>query len=308
MNYDKKAFGRVIVLNGGWGPEREVSLMSGDAVFQALNAYGLNVKLVDLQSQKETIRVLSEVQADRVFIAMHGNDGESGFIQAILDGLNIPYTGSGVAASALTLDKMRCKWLWRGLDLPTPASVIINDETTVQDIVAKIGLPFFLKPNQDGSSLGITKVKTLAEYEQALASAKQHGDLCFAEKFMSGGEYTVGIAGDRVLPAIKIETPKREFYDYQAKYFLDDTIYRCPAGLSDHEAKVVADLAWQAYQACGCRHWGRVDLIRDENGQFNLIEINPIPGLTSHSLLPKAAKQIGIDFQTLLLRVLAETL
>ncbi len=302
-----KQFGKVIILTGGWGSEREISLMSGHAVLEALAPVDINVELVDIKSRDDLIPKIMKTKPDRVFIAMHGIDGECGFIQAILDGFNIPYTSSGVAASALTLDKIKCKWLWLGIGLPTPDSVILDESTNADEVIARLGLPLFIKPSHDGSSLGVSKVNSREQFESAHINAKKYDKLIYAERFMSGGEYTVGIIADKAFPSIKIETP-REFYDYQAKYFVDDTVYHCPSGLTDEEENTIQQLALKAYYATGCRIWGRVDIMRDSHGQFKLIEINTIPGLTSHSLVPMAANQVGMSFTEMILKIMQQTI
>ncbi|MCW5590004.1 MAG: D-alanine--D-alanine ligase [Legionellales bacterium] len=305
MNNRIQALGKIIILSGGWGAEREISLMSGREVHKALQSLDANCEFLDVQSPHDVYEHVKKAQGDRVFIAMHGEDGESGFIQAILQGLNIPYTGSGVAASALTLDKIRCKWLWQGVGLPTPDFMILEHPLNVDEIIQRLGLPLFVKPACNGSSIGISKVKTAAELIPAFELAKQGNAIVFAEKFLCD-EYTVGIINNETLPSIKIETP-REFYDYQAKYFLDDTVYLCPAGLTAKEEHEITQLALRAFQATGCEGYGRVDIMRDEHKQFKLIEINPLPGLTTHSLVPKAARYIGIEFPELIVRILEQT-
>ncbi len=304
LHYD---FGKVAIVSGGCGSEREVSLMSGEQVVNALKSLNINCELIDIDKAELAYPKLQQFQPDRAFIAMHGNDGESGYLQAILEGLNIPYTGSGVAATALTLDKVRCKWLWRGINLPTPNFCLLQKGFKPEAVVEQLGLPLFVKPNRDGSSLGISKVERLEQLQPAYELASKNDPIVFAESFMSGGEYTVGIVNNESLPSIKIETP-REFYDYQAKYFLDNTLYHCPAGLSDAEEQAIQALALNAFHSTGCEGFGRVDIMRDEKGEFKLIEINPIPGLTSHSLLPKAAKLRGLNFPMLCVKILEQTL
>lgn len=296
-------FGKVAVLFGGRSGEREVSLKSGAAVLAALQRQG-----VDAQAFDPAIRALSELaQFDRAFIALHGRYGEDGTIQGVLELMGIPYTGSGVMASAVGMDKWRTKLLWTAAGVVTPDFVLMHDQTAAADVVATLGLPLFVKPANEGSSIGVSKVKNESALAAAYTLAKQSDPLVIAEQFVGGGEYTVGILGDLALPVIRI-VPKNEYYDYEAKYLRDDTEYRCPSGLpAEVEQRIQAE-ALQAFQVLGCRGWGRVDFLMDEAGKHYFLEANTSPGMTDHSLVPMAAKAAGLDFDALVLRILQQTL
>jgi D-alanine-D-alanine ligase len=303
---DTQGYGKVAVLSGGWSDEREVSMQSGQNIFSHLQKMGLDVVFVEAEKHR-IMQQLQEVAPDRVFLALHGEDGESGLLQAILEDMSIPYTSSGVAACAITWDKLRCKWLWRGAGLPTPDFVRLTTEFSPAAVIEQLGLPLVIKPNRDGSSIGVSIVREASQmlpaYEKALACDTE----VFAEKFIDGKEYTVSIIGEQVLPSICISTP-REFYDYQAKYFADDTEYHCPSGLSSSQEQHIQQLAQQAYAVCGCCIWGRVDFMQDQQGNFYLIEMNTVPGATSHSLVPKAAAVAGMDMAAMLEKILVQTL
>lgn len=297
-------FGKVAVLLGGVSGEREVSLKSGTAVLQALKNQGVDATGFDPKFQP-----LSELsQYQRVFINLHGRFGEDGCIQGALEMLHIPYTGSGVMASGIGMDKWRTKLLWRANGIVTPDFDMVNATSDFAAIEKKLGLPLFVKPANEGSSIGISKVKKAGDLKAAYELAAQADPLVIAEKFVGGGEYTVGIIGNakqglRALPIIRI-VPKNEFYDFEAKYLRDDTEYCCPSGLSaEKEAQIQAE-ALQAFQAIGCRGWGRVDFLMDEHGQHYFLEINTSPGMTDHSLVPMAAKAAGISFEALVLKIL----
>lgn len=299
---DPAAFGRVAVLMGGWSAEREVSLISGRAVLQGLRNRGIDAHAIDVT--RATIRQVTEGGYDRVFIALHGRGGEDGVIQGLLEACGIPYTGSGVLASALAMDKLRTKQIWISAGLPTPPFAVITGVADFAVAIDTLGLPLIVKPATEGSSLGMSKVESAAELEQAFAAAHEFGTEVFAERWIEGGEYTAAVLDDRVLPLIRIETP-RVFYDYIAKYHANDTQYHCPAGLESTEEAQLAGLARRAFDAIGCSGWGRVDLIRDRRGHAWLIEVNTVPGMTGHSLVPMAARAAGIDFDELVWRVLA---
>jgi D-alanine-D-alanine ligase len=298
-----KQLGKVAVLLGGTSGEREVSLKSGAAVLAALKRQG-----VDAQTFDPAERNLSELaQFDRVFNTLHGRGGEDGTMQGALELMGIPYTGSGVMASSVGMDKWRTKLLWKALNIVTPDFEMVNENSDFAAIEAKLGLPLFVKPANEGSSIGITKVKQKGGLQPAWILAYKADPLVIAEKFVGGGEYTVGILGETALPIIRI-VPKNEFYDFEAKYLRDDTEYLCPCGLSaEKEAQIQAE-ALQAFKAIGCRGWGRVDFLMDEAGNHFFLELNTNPGMTDHSLVPMAAKAAGMSFDALVVNILSMTL
>ena len=292
-------FGKVAVLLGGRSGEREVSLKSGAAVLAAMQRSGVDAHGFDPAEQP--LQALA--QFDRVFIALHGRYGEDGTVQGALELMGIPYTGSGVMASALGMDKWRTKLLWRAVGVATPDFELVQADSDFAAIEARLGLPLFVKPANEGSSIGISKVKTSGGLRPAYALAAEADPLVIAERYMGGGEYTVGILGDTALPAIRI-VPANEFYDYEAKYLRDDTHYLCPCGLpAEQEAQIRAE-ALQAFRAVGGRGWGRVDFLMDEAGRHYFLEVNTSPGMTDHSLVPMAAKAAGIGFDELVLKIL----
>jgi len=294
-----KGFGKVAVLLGGRSGEREVSLKSGAAVMAALLRSG-----VDAYAFDPAHRALHELEVfDYVFIALHGRYGEDGTIQGALEIMDIPYTGSGVMASAVGMDKWRTKLLWRATDIATPDFEVVQADSDFAAIEAKLGLPLFVKPANEGSSIGISKVRQTGQLRAAYEEAAKSDPLVIAEQFIGGGEYTVGILGDNALPVIRI-VPANEFYDYEAKYLRDDTQYLCPCGLSPEKEALIRAEALQAFHIVGGRGWGRVDFLMDEAGQHYFIEVNTSPGMTDHSLVPMAAKAAGISFDTLVLRIL----
>ena len=294
-------FGKVAVLMGGPSAEREVSLKSGNAVLAALKRQDVDAHGID--ADKSTLRLLEDGGFDRVFIVLHGRWGEDGVIQGALEVLDIPYTGSGVLGSALGMDKLRSKYLWSAAGIPTPEYDMLEPGIDLGKVATKLGLPMFVKPAREGSSLGISKAKTVAELKAAWETAAKYDDQVIAERFIDGAELTCGILGDRALPLIRIETD-REFYDYEAKYILDTTRYLCPCGLPADRERAIQALAQRAFDALGCSGWGRVDFMLDKAGQAYALEVNTVPGMTDHSLVPKAAKQAGIDFDQLVLRIL----
>ncbi len=298
-----KKFGKVAVLFGGKSAEREVSLKSGSAVLAALLRQGVNAHAFDPATQD--LNVLKSF--DRAFNSLHGRYGEDGTIQGLLTLMNIPFTGSGVMASSVGMDKWRTKLLWRALNVKTPDFEIVNAQSDFAAIEKKLGLPLFVKPANEGSSIGITKVKEMGGLEPAYLLACKADPLVIAEKYIGGGEYTVGILGDTALPIVRI-VPKNEFYDYEAKYLRDDTQYLCPCGLSaEAEAKIQQE-ALQAFRAIGCTGWGRVDFLMDEAGNHYFLEVNTSPGMTDHSLVPMAAKAAGMSFDDLVIHILSMTL
>ncbi len=306
MQIDVKALGKVGVLMGGRSAEREISLKSGAAVLAALRRQGVDAHAFD--PAEHTLSELERSGFDRVFLILHGRGGEDGTLQGVLELMGIPYTGSGVMASALGMDKWRTKLVWQGAGLPVPAYRLLDPRSDFAAVERELGLPLFVKPACEGSSVGVSKVKTAGGLRAAYAEAARHDALVLAERYLSGGEYTVAILGDEAhleaLPVIRI-VPATEFYDYEAKYFRDDTRYLCPAGLSADQEATMRDLARQAFAVLGCRGWGRVDILLDEQGRPQLLEINTAPGMTDHSLVPMAARAAGIDFDALCLRILA---
>ncbi|WP_350238660.1 D-alanine--D-alanine ligase [Pectobacterium colocasium] len=299
---------KVAVLLGGTSAEREVSLLSGQAVLAGLKEAGINAHAVD--TRDVSVTTLKEEGFTKIFIALHGRGGEDGTLQGVLEFLGLPYTGSGVMASALTMDKLRTKKVWQAVGLPVSPYVALDrrqySETAANALLAKfshLGLPLIVKPSREGSSVGMSKVNTLSELPAALEEAFRHDDDVLVEKWLSGPEYTVAILGDEVLPSIRIQ-PAGTFYDYEAKYLSDDTQYFCPSGLPDEQERALAGLAMAAYRAVGCRGWGRVDFMLDNDGAFYLLEVNTSPGMTSHSLVPMAARQRGLTFSQLVVKIL----
>jgi D-alanine-D-alanine ligase len=301
---DPAAFGRVAVLMGGDSSEREVSLDSGRNVLEALRARGVAADGVD--GMQRLVRELSEKRFDRVFNILHGGVGENGVLQGLLDALGVPYTGPGVLGSALTLDKIRTKQVWLAEGLPTARFVRLPPGADLAAAVRELGLPVFIKPSAEGSSVGVFRVTTEAELAPALEFARDYPHELLAEQLVAGGEFTVGILGDVALPSVRI-VPAGEWYDYHAKYVSDDTQYLCP-GLEGEDEDEIRRLALAAFRAAGCSGWGRVDVMRHADGRFALMEINTAPGMTSHSLVPKAARQLGVEFDELCWRILEQTL
>ena len=295
-------FGKVAVMLGGNSAEREVSLKSGAAVLAALRAKGVDAHPFD--PQDKPLEALHSENFSRVFIALHGRGGEDGSMQGALNLLNIPYTGSGVLASALAMDKWRCKLLWSAAGLPVPQYEIVTAASDFAAIEARLGLPLFVKPANEGSSIGISKVKEAGGLRAAYELAAQYDTCVIAERFLAGGEFTVGILGDRALPVIRI-VPQTEFYDYAAKYSRDDTEYRMPSGLGEAQEAAMRDMALRAFAALGGRGWGRVDVMLDAEGRAWCLEANTSPGMTDHSLVPMAARAAGIDFGDLVVDLLA---
>jgi D-alanine-D-alanine ligase len=295
-------FGKVAVLLGGDSTEREISLLSGNAVLAALLRRGVNAHAFDPLNRP--VQDLVTEKFDRVWIALHGPGGEDGLMQGALEWLGVPYTGSGVLASALTMDKLKTKRVVVGAGYAAPEYAVLSSPADLQQALQRIGLPMMVKPASQGSSVGITKVKTAAELPAAYAEARAIDPIVFAETFVTGDEYTVGVLHDGGLPSIRIQ-PATEFYDYQAKYFRNDTQYHCPSGLDDKAEADLQAAALAAFRVTDCVGWGRVDFMRDRTtGKFYFIEINTTPGMTDHSLVPMAARQSGIDFEELVWRVL----
>lgn len=296
-------FGKVAVMLGGDSAEREVSLKSGAAVLAALRAKGVDAMAFD--PHEKPLTALREAAIERVFIALHGRGGEDGSLQGALNLLRIPYTGSGVLASALAMDKWRCKLLWSAVGLPVPDYEIVTATSDFAAIEARLGLPLFVKPANEGSSIGISKVSAVGGLRAAYELAARYDSCVIAERFLGGGEFTVGIVGERALPVIRI-VPQTEFYDYAAKYARDDTEYRIPCGLAAKREAAMRALALRAFAALGGRGWGRVDVLLDAAGDAWCLEANTSPGMTDHSLVPMAARAAGIDFADLVVDLLAE--
>ncbi len=294
-------FGRVAVLMGGLSAEREVSLKSGAQVLEGLLSKGVDAEGVDAQAS-----VLDQLQGrgfDRVFNILHGTGGEDGVLQGALDVLGLPYTGSGVMASSLGMDKWRTKLIWQAAGLPVPAFALVDGESDIDGVIAQLGLPVFVKPANEGSSVGVTKVKRPEELAPAIAEAQRYDPLVLAERFLGGGEYTVAVLQGEALPAICIEAAG-EFYDYDAKYLRDDTQYHCPCDLPAEREESLRQLALRGFALLGCSGWGRVDFLLDEAGDPYLLEVNTVPGMTDHSLVPMAARAAGIEFGDLVWRIL----
>jgi len=295
-----KNFGRVAVLLGGTSSEREVSLNSGRNIFQALQRRGVDVRAVD--STPALVQALVAKQFDRVFNIMHGGDGENGVVQGLLESFGIPYTGSGVLGSALSMDKIRTKQVWLSLGLPTPRYLRLQPGEDVQAAARQLGMPVIIKPSCEGSSVGVSRVFKESDLIGAVELASKYPGELLMEQLIQGEEYTVGILGGQVLPSIRI-VPAGEYYDYHAKYVSDETQYLCP-GLTDAAEDEMRELALAAFQAAACSGWGRVDVMRDRSGRNYLLEVNTAPGMTSHSLVPKAAIAMGIEFDELVWRIL----
>ncbi|MGH8133626.1 MAG: D-alanine--D-alanine ligase [Steroidobacteraceae bacterium] len=296
-----REFGRVAVLQGGDSSEREISLLTGNAVLEALKRRGVDAQAFD--PRDAALGELIAQRFERVWIALHGPGGEDGTVQGALEYLGVPYTGSGVMGSAIGMDKLRTKRLGAAIGVPTPDFVVLRGAPDFDLAIERLKLPLIVKPATQGSSLGMTKVERAADLPAAYAAAAQLETLVFAEPWITGKEYTVAILHEQALPSIRIETPKT-FYDYEAKYFRDDTRYFCPSGLSQPAEAHLANLALAAFEAAGASGWGRADFMMDGAGRPLLLEINTIPGMTSHSLVPMAARAVGIDFEELVWRVL----
>ncbi len=295
-------FGKVAVVYGGTSAEREVSLKSGQAVHDALTRKGVDAHTIDAAGA-ELLRALQQGRFDRVFIALHGRGGEDGVLQGALDMLGLPYTGSGVLGSALAMDKARAKYVWQTLMLPTPEFAVLTPASDLALALKKVGLPLIVKPVHEGSTLGITHVTATEQLRPAWEAALAYDSEVVAERYIKGAEYTAALLGGEPLPLIRIESASG-FYDYQAKYVANDTHYFCPCGLDQKREQELQQLALRAFDALGCSGWGRVDFICDAHGQPWLLEANTVPGMTDHSLVPMAARAAGMDFDTLVWRIL----
>ncbi|MWN06590.1 D-alanine--D-alanine ligase [Gilliamella sp. Pas-s95] len=294
---------KVAVLYGGTSAEREVSLKSGKAVHAGLLANGIDAHLID--TKYHSITNLKEEGYTKAFVILHGRGGEDGIVQAILTYQNIPYTGSDVLSSALTMDKLKTKLVWKSLNLPVADYVMVEKSQSIDTnaIVKQLGLPLFVKPSHEGSSVGMARVNEASELEVAINAAFKYDSVVMVESFLAGPEFTVAIVGEEVLPSIHIK-PTSKFYDYDAKYLSDTTQYFCPSGLPDDKEQEIRKLALDAYKAVGCRGWGRVDIMFNANQKPFLLEVNTAPGMTDHSLVPMAAKQHGWSFNELVVRIL----
>jgi D-alanine-D-alanine ligase len=298
---DPRRFGRVAVLMGGQSAEREISLMSGQAVHAALLRRHVDAHAVDAAS--DLVGQLQRGAYDRIWIALHGRGGEDGTLQGLLQHLQLPYTGTEVLGCAVSMDKLRSKQLFVGAGLATPNYRVLSQDTDFPRVVAELGLPLMVKPAAEGSSIGLTKVDQAAELSAAFARAAQFDCEVVAEAWVNGGEYTAAVLHDQVLPLIRIDAGN-SFYDYEAKYFSDATRYICPCELPASRQREYSDMARRAFRAVGGSGWGRVDFMLDERGRALLLEVNTVPGMTSHSLVPMAAAEAGIDFDELVWRIL----
>ena len=296
---------KIAVLLGGTSAEREVSLNSGKAVLEALLKQGYNAHPID--PKEYNVANLKKDGFNRAFNILHGRGGEDGTMQGLLEQIGLPYTGCGVMASALTMDKMRTKMLWKAFGLPVADMEVVTRESFSEldpkAVVAKLGLPLMVKPSLEGSSVGLTKVKAVDELKSAVEYALKFDNTILIEEWLAGDELTVPVLDNQVLPAIRI-VPEGEFYDYEAKYISDNTQYFCPAGLTPEREQALATLVKRAYDAVGCRGWSRIDVMCDAKGNFRLVEVNTNPGMTSHSLFPKSAATVGISFEQLVVKIL----
>jgi D-alanine-D-alanine ligase len=304
-HYEATDFGKVAVLYGGRSAERVISLESGQAVLQALRAHKIDAYGLD-SADDAFVSKLIKGKFNRAFIVLHGAEGEDGSIQGLLQYLGIPYTGSGVGASALGMDKVRSKWIWQAQGLATPAFGLARSLQDAFSLAQDLGFPLAIKPVSQGSSLGVFKVNQQSELAEAYTKAAAYGQVML-ESWVEGTEYTVGIIKDRTLETIKI-TAEEEFYDYNAKYHAPTTRFECPCGLAPIEEQSMRIMALRAYKALDCKGWGRIDIMRDKLGKAWLLEVNTIPGMTSHSLVPLAAKSMGISFEDLVVSILESTL
>jgi D-alanine-D-alanine ligase len=298
------AFGKVAVLMGGDSAERAISLKSGTAVLEALQTRGVDAHGLD--AGPDVLQRLEAENFDRAFVMLHGRGGEDGVIQGALERIGMPYTGSGVLGSALGMDKYRTKALWRGLGLPTPDSLLLEQSGDLET-ATELGFPLIIKPSREGSSIGMAKVEDLSQLRQAWEAARDFDTSVLAERWIVGREYTAALLQGQTLPMIRLETP-HTFYDYEAKYHADTTRYHCPCGLPEAQESALQKLCLQAFEAVGAEGWGRVDLMLDEQQRPWLIEVNTVPGMTDHSLVPMSARVAGIDFDDLVLRILASSL
>ena len=301
---NQKHFGKVAVLLGGRSAEREISLLSGNAVLAALKRQGVDAHAFD--PAERPLDDLKRQGFARAHIALHGRYGEDGTVQGALELLGIPYTGSGVMASAIAMDKWRTKLIWQAAGIPTPRYAMLDADSRSATVVQQLGLPLIVKPANEGSTIGLTKVTAAEQLAEAYRLAAKSDPLVLAEAFIEGTELTAAILGDELLPLVRIQSPG--LYDYEAKYFSDETQYFCPSGLPEGQEKSIQELALQAYRIIGCQGWGRVDVMLSKDGKPSLLEVNTSPGMTGHSLVPMAAKQAGLSFDELCLKILETSL
>lgn len=294
--------GKVAVLMGGFSAEREVSLNSGRAIVAALRSKGIDAHPFDPAQQP--LQNLQQQGFQVAFNILHGTYGEDGVVQGALEAMNMAYTGCGVLASAIGMDKFRSRLVWAGFNLPNVPYEVLDDDSDFAAVEARLGLPLFVKPAAEGSSVGVRKIKQPGELAAAYQDLKQYHGVVLAERALTGGEYTCAVLGDRALPSIRI-MPANEFYDYEAKYLRDDTVYLCPSDLSPEQEAEIRDLSLRAFAAINGRGWGRVDFLRDDDGQLYILEVNTVPGMTDHSLVPKAAAQTGLSFADLCVEILS---
>jgi D-alanine-D-alanine ligase len=294
--------GRVGVLFGGTSAEREVSLEGGRSVYEALRNAGINAVAIDLQCNE--IEQIKIANIDAAFIMLHGGMGENGNIQALLDFMKIPYTGSGTQASAVAMNKIFSKQIWQGIGLPTPKFCVLKDDSDWSQVLAHLGGNAIIKPASEGSSIGMSIANSVTDLKKSYQVAKQYDNWVFAEELLTGPEYTIAIVNNRALPVIKLETDN-DFYDYEAKYISSDTRYICPCGLSLAKEEEIKTLALWAFNSLQCRGWGRVDVMEDSDGFFKVLEVNTVPGMTSHSLVPMAARAEGLTMQDLVVQILS---
>jgi len=307
MSHKENNFGRVAVIMGGCSAESNISLKSGKAILEGLLRAGIDAVGIDFKGDINLLT--SSKKFDRAFLALHGRGGEDGTIQGVLDTLKIPYTGSGVMGSAIAMDKMRSKYLWQGMNIPTPKFSYVEELKTelLTQLVSLMGFPLAVKPSKEGSSIGVYKVNSMTQLEAAVSAALEMDEQVLLEQWIEGSEYTVSILNGEPLPIICLKTD-HVFYDYEAKYESDNTQYILPSGLTGEEEKSLGNLAERAFSALGCTGWGRVDVMRDSKGRFWLLEVNTIPGMTNHSLVPMSAKAAGLSFDALLVSILSQTM
>ncbi|QZA77820.1 D-alanine--D-alanine ligase [Deefgea tanakiae] len=298
-------YGKVAVIMGGSSAEREVSLMSGAGVLAALQASGIDAHAFD--PAEKPLQLLKAEGFDRAFLILHGRGGEDGTIQGALEFLGVPYTGCGVMASAIGMDKWRTKLLWEAAGLPVPDYRIVESAEELKLAAQELSLPLFVKPANEGSSVGVVKLKSLLDVDAAWAEVSQHKSVVLAERNIGGGEYTCAVLDGQALPTVKI-IPQTEFYDYESKYIRDDTVYHCPSGLSGEKEQQARSLAEKAYRILGATGWARIDFLTDEDGKIYLLEANTAPGMTTHSLFPMCAREAGLSYESLVMKILATTL
>ena len=305
MSSKQNQFGKVAVLMGGPSAEREISLKSGNAILQALKESNVQAEAIDVST--DVFEILQRGNFSRAFIALHGPLGEDGCIQGGLEVIGMPFTGTGVMGSSICMNKLMTKKIWQGCGIPTPKYRVLSDHIDEEELIADLGLPMIFKPVSQGSSIGMTKVNNQAEIAKAWSSAHRYEEIVIAEQWVAGGEYTVAMLEGRALPVIRLETP-RSFYDFDAKYQSDDTQYHCPCGLPAEQEKQIQELAVRAFDATEATGWGRVDVMLDKEKQPWFLEVNTVPGMTDHSLVPMAAKANNISFNELVIKILETSL